>query len=52
MRILDFTLNLEGVARIHEAVLCLAKFSEVVSFEARQDKVPNTFEMIADYPTS
>jgi len=39
MHTLSFTLTLEGVVRIHDAVLCLAKFSEVVSLEARQDKV-------------
>ena len=39
MHTLSFTLPLEGVVRIHDAVLCLAKFSEVVSLEARKDKV-------------
>ncbi len=39
MHTLSFTLTLEGVVRIHDAVLCLAKFSEVVSLEARKDKV-------------
>lgn len=36
---LAFTLNDEGVVRIHDAVLCLAKFGEQVSLEARQDRV-------------
>ena len=39
MHTLSFSLTLEGVVRIHDAVLCLAKFSEVVSLEARTDKV-------------
>ena len=39
MHTLDFILNLEGVVRVHDAVLCLAKFSEVVSLEARKDRV-------------
>ena len=39
MHTLSFSLTLEGVVRIHDAVLCLAKFSEVVSLEARKDKV-------------
>ena len=39
MHSLSFSLTLEGVVRIHDAVLCLAKFSEVVSLEARKDKV-------------
>ena len=36
---LAFTLNDEGVVRIHDAVLCLAKFGEQVSLEARHDRV-------------
>lgn len=39
MHMLNFTLSPEGVVRIHDAVLCLAKFSELVSLEARQDTV-------------
>ena len=36
---LAFTLSYDGVVRIHDAVLCLAKFGEQVSLEARHDKV-------------
>ena len=43
MYTLNFTLSLEGVVRIHDAVLCLAKFSEMVSLEARKDKVCGGF---------
>ena len=43
MHTLSFTLTLEGVVRVHDAVLCLAKFSEVVSLEARKDKVRDGF---------
>ncbi|KAK0508589.1 hypothetical protein JMJ35_008865 [Cladonia borealis] len=39
MHTLSFTLTLEGVVRVHDAVLCLAKFSEVVSLEARKDRL-------------
>ncbi|KAF6233759.1 hypothetical protein HO173_007971 [Letharia columbiana] len=39
MHTLSFSLTLEGVVRIHDGVLCLAKFSEVVSLEARKDKL-------------
>lgn len=39
MHTLSFSLTLEGVVRVHDAVLCLAKFSEVVSLEARKDKL-------------
>ena len=37
--ILSFSLNLDGVIRIHNAVQCLAKFSDTVSLEARSDRV-------------
>lgn len=43
MHTLSFTLSLEGVVRIHDAVLCLARFSEVVSLEAREDRVRDAF---------
>lgn len=47
MHTLSFSLTLEGVVRIHDAVLCLAKFSEVVSLEARKDKVrENPFDHV------
>lgn len=36
---LSFTLSPEAVARVHDAVLCLSKFSDSVSIEARPDKV-------------
>ena len=39
MPVLSFTLLPEALTRIHDAILCLAKFSEVVSLEARPDKV-------------
>lgn len=39
MYMLKFTLSPVGVARVHDAVTCLAKFSETVAIEARSDKV-------------
>lgn len=39
MHPLRFVLKPEAVIRVHDAVLCLAKFSEIVSLEAREDKV-------------
>ena len=39
MHILDFALSGEGVARFYDGVLCLAKFGELVSFEACGDSV-------------
>ncbi|MCJ1464171.1 hypothetical protein MMC07_002784 [Pseudocyphellaria aurata] len=38
MHILTFTISPEAVARVHDAVLCLSKFSDSVSIEARPDK--------------
>lgn len=39
MHTVAFTLSPEGVVRVHDAVVCLSKFSESVSLEARHDKV-------------
>lgn len=39
MHTLKFTLSPEGVTRVHDAVICLSKFSESVSIEAWRDKV-------------
>lgn len=39
MPVLSFTLPPEGVVRIHDAILCLAKFSETVSLEAHRKNV-------------
>lgn len=41
MHTLKFTLTPTGVARVHDALSCLAKFGETVSIEARPDKVGN-----------
>lgn len=41
MHVLNFTLTPTGVARVHDAVICLAKFGETVSIEARPEKVGN-----------
>ena len=46
MHILSFILSPEGVGRVHDAVLCLAKFSEMVSLEARSDKVRMLFRYL------
>ena len=39
MPTLVFTLVPEGVVRIHDAMLCLAKFSDTIGLEARRDQV-------------
>ncbi|CAF9919078.1 MAG: hypothetical protein HETSPECPRED_003939 [Heterodermia speciosa] len=36
---LSFALSDEGVVRIHDALICLAKFGEQVSLEARHDRL-------------
>lgn len=45
---LTFVLSNEAVVRIYDAVLCLAKFGEVVSLEARRDRV-NAFCYICGF---
>lgn len=39
MAILIFTLSPEGISKLHDALVCLGKFSESVSIEASHDKV-------------
>ncbi len=39
MPTLTFTLTPEGVVRLHDVIVCLAKFSESVSVEARRNTV-------------
>ncbi|MCJ1281330.1 hypothetical protein MMC26_000649 [Xylographa opegraphella] len=46
MPTLSFTVGPEGVVRIHDAVLCLAKFSDTVGLEARSDGVGLIFSAL------
>lgn len=39
MAVLSFTLSEEGVAAFRDALICLNKFSDDVSMEARKDSV-------------
>ncbi|KAH8683364.1 Rad9-domain-containing protein [Tricladium varicosporioides] len=39
MAILTFTLNPEALSKLHDALVCLGKFSEAVSIEASHDKL-------------
>lgn len=39
MALLTFTLSPEALAKLHDALVCLGKFSETVSIEAAHDKV-------------
>ena len=46
MTVLTLVLSPEATARIHDALLCLAKFSESVYVEARNEKVCIANEVI------
>lgn len=39
MAVLSFTLSEEGVGQFRDALICLNKFSDDVSLEARKDSV-------------
>lgn len=41
MAVLSFSLSAEATGRIYESLVCLAKFGESVSLEAKKDKVPS-----------
>lgn len=43
MVVLNFTLNEESVAILHDALSCMFKFSDDVCLEARKDKVCLSF---------
>lgn len=45
MAILSFTLSEEGVSTFRDALICLNKFSDDVSLEARKDSVRPYFSM-------
>lgn len=44
MAILSFTLSEEGVSAFRDALICLNKFSDDVSLEARKDSVRSSPE--------
>ena len=55
MGILSFSLTPEATGRVHELLLCLAKFGESVSIEAKSEKARRELSQInlaltADYP--
>lgn len=39
MVVLNFTLNEEGVAVLHDVLACILKFSDDVCLDAKKDKV-------------
>ena len=39
MTTLSFTLSPDAVAKIHDTIVCLSKFSELVGLDATSDKV-------------
>lgn len=45
MAILSFTLSEEGVSTFRDALICLNKFSDDLSLEARKDSVSQKIEM-------
>ena len=46
MTTLDFTLSPEAVVRLHDALVCLAKFNENVGLEASRDKVRSKYTLL------
>ena len=47
MAVLNFTLSEEGVSAFRDALICLSKFSDDVSFEARKDSVSHSLDHIS-----
>lgn len=39
MTVLNFTLIPEAASKIHDALVCLGKFSDTVAIEARRERV-------------
>ena len=39
MTVLNFTLNEEGIAVLHDALTCMFKFSDELCLEAKREKV-------------
>ncbi len=46
MTVLSFSLTPEATGRFHDALVCLAKFGEFVSLEARKDKAGPTVVIV------
>ena len=46
MAILNFTLSPEALSKLHDALVCLGKFSESVSIEAVYDKVCHAMPLL------
>ena len=44
MAALSFSFSPEATAKVHDLLLCLAKFGELVSLEARGDQVSHSFQ--------
>jgi cell cycle checkpoint control protein RAD9A len=42
MAVLTFTINPEALGKLHDALVCLGKFSEAVCLEASSDRVCRT----------
>jgi len=46
METLDFTLTPEAAAKVHDILMCLAKFSDTVTIEARRERVSSYLLML------
>lgn len=46
MAILNFTLSPDALSKLHDALVCLGKFSEAVSMEAVHDKVCHVLDSL------
>lgn len=49
MAVVSFTLSEEGVTILRDALICLNKFSDDVSLEARKDKVCPFHPSVAEF---
>jgi cell cycle checkpoint control protein RAD9A len=48
MVVLSFTISDDGVGAFRDALICLSKFSDDVSLEARKDSVRTVYELAQD----
>ena len=49
MAVLNFTLSEEGITAFRDALICLNKFSDDVSLEARRDTVSAHIQSVSDH---
>lgn len=49
MAVLAFTINPEALGKLHDALVCLGKFSEAVCLEASSDRVSATLTALETF---